>query len=97
MSLEKCGNGRIRGGMLVERMRMERAFSLKNSDKMKVRKWPAWKKIYPDSLGGHHEQEIRPILEIEVLLRGRVCRRVCREKAQSCISSGWAAYARQAP
>ncbi|HQI01305.1 MAG TPA: hypothetical protein PLF54_02680 [Deltaproteobacteria bacterium] len=60
MSLEKCGNGRIRGGMLVERMRMERAFSLKNSDKMKVRKWPAWKKIYPDSLGAIMNRKFGP-------------------------------------
>jgi hypothetical protein len=39
------------GGMLVERTKMERIPGPKNPDKVKVRKWPAWKKIYPDSLG----------------------------------------------
>ncbi len=50
-SLEKCGYGGISGGVSVKRMRVEHVFDLKNSDKMRVRRWPAWKKIYPDSLG----------------------------------------------
>lgn len=39
------------GGMPVERVKVERVSGTRNSDKLKVRKWPAWKKIYPDSRG----------------------------------------------
>jgi hypothetical protein len=41
----------ITGGTLVERVKVERVSGTKYRDKMKVKKWPAWKKIYPDSLG----------------------------------------------
>ncbi len=35
----------------MERAKLERVSAMKCRDRVKVRKWPAWKKIYPDSPG----------------------------------------------